>query len=132
MLPQKKDFICRKLWNDEINKFTESKININEAMKDLTKPGKKIIRTFIGQFEKTEQKRRDDEEKLFKYKHSRPPVKLNPWKYSNHVIKEFSTPKIDEVYTPREEIKPKYAYTVEPFRRPGDHGDYFDKHIGII
>lgn len=132
MLPQKKNFICRKLLNDEINKFPEEKINKNEAIKGLSSPGKKIIRTFIGQFEKTEQKIRDDEEKLFRYKHSKPPLKINPWKYSNHAIKEFSRPKIDEVYTPRDEIKPKYAYTVEPFRRPGDHGDYFDKHIGII
>ena len=132
MLPQKKNFICRKLLNDEINKFPEEKINKTEAIKGLSSPGKKMMRTFISQFERTEQKIRDDEKKLFKYKHSKPPLKLNPWKYSNHVINEFSRPKIDEVYTPREEIRPKYTYTVEPFRRPGDHGDYFDKHIGII
>lgn len=124
--------MCQKLWNREINKFTEENINLTEATKDLTNPGKKMIRTFIGQYVKTEQKIRDDEEKLFKYKHSKPPLKLNQWKYSNHIIKEFSRPKIDEVYSPRDEIKPKYQYTVEPFRRPGDYGDYFDKHIGIL
>lgn len=124
--------MCQKLWNREINKFTEENINLTEATKDLTNHGKKMIRTFIGQYAKTEQKIRDDEEKLFKYKHSKPPLKLNQWKYSNHIIKEFSRPKIDEIYTPRDEIKPKYQYTVEPFRRPGDNGDYFDKHIGIL
>jgi len=124
--------LCQKLWNREINKFTEENINLTEATKDLTNHGKKMIRTFIGQYAKTEQKIRDDEEKLFKYKHSKPPLKLNQWKYSNHIIKEFSRPKIDEIYTPRDEIKPKYQYTVEPFRRPGDYGDYFDKHIGIL
>ena len=124
--------MCQKLWNREINKFTEENINLTEAAKDLTNHGKKMIRTFIGQYVKTEQKIRDDEEKLFKYKHSKPPLKLNQWKYSNHIIKEFSRPKIDEIYTPRDEIKPKYQYTVEPFRRPGDNGDYFDKHIGIL
>ena len=105
---------------------------MNEAIKNLTKPGKKIIAKFIEQHDKKEQKNREEEEKLYTYKHSKPPLKLNPWKFSNHVIEEFSRPKIDEVYTPKEMIKPKYQYTVDPFRRPGDYGDYFDKHIGIL
>ena len=98
----------------------------------MTFNGKNIIKTFINQSNKGEQRKRDEEERIFKYKHSKPPLRLNPWKFSNHVIEEFSRPKIDEIYKPKEQIKPKYLYTVDPFRRPGDHGDYFDKHIGII
>ena len=59
-------------------------------------------------------------------------MKLNKWKFSNHVIEEFSRPKADEIYGYREKKKPKYDYTVEPFRRPKEQGDYFDKHIGIL
>ena len=131
-LPFKKPFICRKLVNDEINHFPKEKSNVAETTKNMTFSGKNIITTFINQYEKNEQRKRDEEERLYKYKHSKPPLRLNPWKYSNHVIGEFSRPKIDDVYTPKEKIKPKYQYTVDPFRRPGDHGDYFDKHIGIL
>ena len=90
------------------------------------------MKTFRDQYDKTEQKNKEEEERLYKYKHSKPPLKLNTWKYSNHVIEEFSRPKIDEEYTPKDVIKPKYQYTVDPFRRPGDYGDYFDKNISII
>ena len=128
----KKGFICRRLINDEINHFPREKRNIIETTKNLTCPGKKILETFIRQNEKSERRQRDEEKRIFQYKHSRPPLKLNPWKFSNHIIEEFSRPKIDENYTPKEAIKPKYQYTVEPFHRPGDHGDYFDKHIGIL
>ena len=131
-LPQKKDFVCRKLWNDEINKFGDINNTVEKVTQNLTKPGKKMIKAFILQHDKSEQKDRDEDERLYKYIHSKHPIKLNPWKFSNHVIEEFSRPKIDEIYTPRDEIKPKYQYTVEPFRRPGDFGDYFDKHIGIL
>jgi hypothetical protein len=120
------------LWNNEINHFPREKANLSEVTKDLSKNGKTMIKTFIEQYNKNEQKNRDDEEKLFKYKHSKPPLRLNPWKFSNHVINEFSRPKIDDNYTPKDVIKPKYQYTVDPFRRPGDYGDYFDKHMGIL
>lgn len=131
-LPQKKNFFGKKLYNHELNKYPEDKMNIEEATKDLDKSGKKLIKTFIGQFEKKKQQIMDNEEQLYKYKHSKPPLQINPWKFSNHVINEFSRPKIDQEYSFKEEVKKKYDYTVEPFRRPGDHGDYFDKHIGII
>ena len=72
------------------------------------------------------------EEELYVFKHSKPPLNLNPWKFSNHVIEEFSRPKADEIYGYREKKKVKYAYTVDPFRRPKDQGDLFDKHIGIL
>jgi len=120
------------LYNYEINKYPKNKIAINEAIDDLNDYGKKLITTFINQNNKDEKKALDNEERLYIYKHSKPPLKLNPWKFSNHIIKEFGTPKIDDVYAPKEVKKRKYKYTVDPFRRPGDYGDYFDKHIGIL
>ena len=132
LLPLKKDFICKKLWNYELNKFPNNQFTVDDAIKNLAPKGKKLIKLFINDNDKKEQKQKMEEEELYVFKHSKPPLNLNPWKFSNHVIEEFSRPKIDDVYTPKEIIKPKYQYTVDPFRRPGDHGDYFDKHISIL
>ena len=132
LLPLKKDFTCRKLNNYEINKFPNTKINLNEATKNMSKSGRKLIKVFINENNIREQKKRDEEEKLYKYKHSKPPLQLNSWKFSNHVIEEFSKPKADEIYGYREKIKTKYKYTVAPFRRPKEKGELFDKHIGIL
>ena len=90
------------------------------------------MKIFINENDKNEKQRRDEEERLYRYKHSKPPLQLNSWKFSNHVIEEFSRPKADEIHGFREKIKPKYAYNAEPFRRPKEQGDYFDKHIGIL
>ena len=86
----------------------------------------------MNQYDKNEKKALDKERQIFDYMHSKRIIKKNPWKYSNHIIEEFSRPKIDEIYKPRVEIKRKYDYTTEPFYRPKEKGDYFDKHIGII
>jgi hypothetical protein len=45
---------------------------------------------------------------------------------------EFSKFKADEIYGYIEKPKTRYVYTVEPFRRPKEHGDLFDRHIGIL
>ena len=132
LLPLKKDFICKKLWNYEINKFPNSKFTIDDATKNLAPYGQKLIKLFISDNDKKEQKQKINEEKLYAYKHSKPPLNLNPWKFSNHIIEEFSRPKVDEIYGYREKKKTKYAYTVDPFRRPKEQGDLFDKHIGIL
>jgi len=128
----KKNFICRKLWNYELNKYPNQKSSVTEAIENLAPYGKKLIKMFINENDKREQKSIDEEELLFKIKHSKPPLNLNTWKFSNHVIEEFSRPKADEVHGFREKVKTKYPYTVDPFRRPKDQGDYFDKHIGIL
>ena len=132
LLPLKKNFICKKLYNYELNKFPNNQFTMEDATKDLAPFGKNLIRVFINENDKREQNQRLEEEKLYLYKHSKRPLKLNPWKFSNHVIEEFSRPKADEIYGYREKKKTKYAYTVEPFRRPKEQGDYFDKHIGIL
>ena len=132
LLPLKKNFICKKLYNYELNKFPNNNFTVEEATKNLAPYGQNLIKVFINENEKREKEQRLEEEKLFIYKHSKPPLKLNKWKFSNHVIEEFSRPKADEIYGYREKKKPKYDYTVEPFRRPKEQGDYFDKHIGIL
>lgn len=88
--------------------------------------------TFIEQNNKLEDQLRNKEKLIFQYMHSKPPVILNPWKKSNHVIKEFSIPPLDKIYSFKIDTRPKPSYTVKPFRRPKDNGDYFDKHIGIL
>ena len=132
LLPLKKDFICKKLWNYELNQFPNNQFTIDDAIKNLAPKGKKLIKLFINDNDKKEQKQKMEEEELYVFKHSKPPLNLNPWKFSNHVIEEFSRPKADEIYGYREKKKTKYAYTVDPFRRPKDQGDLFDKHIGIL
>jgi hypothetical protein len=115
-----------------LNKFPNSKDNLTEAIQKLSPSGKKLIKIFINENDKIEKKKRDDEEKLYIYKHSKPPIQYNSWKFSNHIIEEFSRPKADEIYGFREKIKTKYQYNAEPFRRPKEKGDYFDKNIGIL
>ena len=132
LLPLKKNFICKKLYNYELNKYPNNQFTIDEAVKNLAPYGKNLIRTFINENDKREQKQKIFEEKLYEFKHSKPPVYLNPWKFSNHVMGEFSKFKADEIYGYREKPKTRYVYTVEPFRRPKEHGDLFDKHIGIL
>ena len=132
LLPLKKDFTCRKLWNYELNKFPNNRMSLTEAIQNLAPSGKKLMKVFINENDKREQKMKDDEEKLYIYKHSKPPIQFNSWKFSNHVIEEFSRPKADEIHGFRQKEKTKYKFTVDPFRRPKEKGDYFDKHIGIL
>ena len=46
---------------------------------------------------------RKTEDNFFAYKHSKPPLELNTWKFSNHEIKIFSTPPLDKVHSFRVE-----------------------------
>ena len=47
------------------------------------------------------------EEELLEYRHSKPPLCLNPWKPANHVITEFSILPADKVHSFRVETKKK-------------------------
>ena len=79
----------------------------------------------------------DDREKILKekddlmynYLHSKPPVKYNPWKFSNRIIKEFSRCPSDKVHSFAKDKLPKPNYLAEPFRRPKIYGDYFAKNV---
>ena len=75
---------------------------------------------------------RNNDKNFFIYLHSKPPLELNKWKFSNHIIKQFSVPELDKIYSFKADKPPKPKYMTKPFRRPKIYGDYFDKHIGII
>lgn len=128
-LPLKTNFVCRKLYGHNLNKYPNIKTSIYASTLDLGKTGKRIISKYIKNNEKNEKIFKKKEDFFYKYFHSKPPVVCNSWKYSNHIIKEFSRPPYDKVYSFAMEIKPKPLYMTKPFRRPKENGDYFDKNI---
>ena len=67
--------------------------------------------------------------KLKGYYHSKPHYEFNPWKFSNHIIKEFNRPPADKIHIFCSDIKDKPKYITKPFRRPKIYGDYFEKNI---
>lgn len=88
-----------------------------------------MMSKFIETNKQMENNLRTNEDNFFKYMHSKPPLELNKWKFSNHIINEFSIPRLDKVYSFRVDKSPPPKYMTKPFRRPKIDGDYFDKHI---
>lgn len=131
-MPLGYNFICKSLVNRDLNQNPNRKVGKEEATKSLTKTGQEVVGKFIAENDKKEEILRQNEENLYKYYHSKPPLVLNKWKYANHVIEEFSTPPADLVHAFKKEVPKKPSYMTDPFRRPSDYGDYFDKHIGIL
>ena len=76
LLPLKKDFICKKLWNYELNKFPNNQFTVDDAIKNLAPKGKKLIKLFINDNDKKEQKQKMEEEELYVFKHSKPPLEI--------------------------------------------------------
>ena len=128
-LPQRKNFICRKLFGYDLNKYPNIKTNVYSSTINLGNDGKRIIKKFMKDNEKKEKILKDKDDYIFKYFHSKHRPEYNTWKYSNHIIKEFSRPPIDKIYSFAMDIKPKPKYMTKPFRRPKINGDYFDKNL---
>lgn len=128
-LPQKKDFVCRKLHNDYFNEYPNAKFPFPPLFTNLGKLGKKIISFYIKDNQENEKIMKQKEEYIYKYYHSKPHFEREQWKYSNHIIKEFSTPPLDKIHMNKPEIKKIPKYKTKPFRRPKIYGDYFDKNI---
>ena len=122
--------VCRDLIGREFNKYPNREKNIDESVKGLTLAGKTMMTKFIETNKKMENALRTNEKNFFIYMHSKPPLELNKWKFSNHIINEFSTPKLDKIYSFRVDKKLAPKYMTKPFRRPKIYGDYFDKNIG--
>ena len=122
--------VCRDLIGREFNKYPNREKNIDELVKGLTLAGKTMMTKFIETNKKIENALRTNEKNFFIYMHSKPPLELNKWKFSNHIINEFSTPKLDKIYSFRVDKKLAPKYMTKPFRRPKIYGDYFDKNIG--
>ena len=91
-----------------------------------------MITTSIKENKKVEKALIENENNFFEYLHSKPPLDLNKWKFSNHIIKQFSVPELDKIYSFRTDAPPKPKYMTKPFRRPKIYGDYFYKRIGIL
>ena len=128
----KHNLICRNLYSSEINPYPNNEKTISESIFGLTNYGKKTIKKFMEQNKEKENFLKENDNNVFKYMHSKPPLNLNKWKYGNHIIEYFSIPHLDKVYSFRVDTKPDPEYMTKPFRRPKDDGDYFDKHIGIL
>ena len=128
-LPQKKDFVCRNLSGDYINKYPNIRSSLTPPNVKLGKIGKRIISYYIKNNNKNEKIMNEKDEYLYKYYHSKPYFESNPWKFSNHIIKEFNKVIIDKINSYSLEIQEKPKYMVKPFRRPKIYGDYFDKNV---
>ena len=128
-LPLKKNFVCRKLYGYNFNRYPNIKTSIDATILDLGKNGKKIISKYMKDNEKNEKMFKEKEDFLYKFYHSKPPLECNTWKFSNHIIKEFSRPPCDKIHSFAKEIKPNPKYMTKPFRRPKENGDYFDKNL---
>ena len=126
-LPQKSNFVCRKLYGHNIDKYPNIKKDIYTSILDLGKEGKRIISKYIKDNDEKEKKIKEKEDFIYKYFHSKPPVEYNPWKFSNHIIKEFCQTPVDNVHSFSHPLEPKPKYMVKPFRRPKDNGDYFEQ-----
>ena len=131
-LPTGHDLVCRNLVGREFHNNPNRERSLSEAVNGLTNDGKRMITQFIKENKKVEKALITNENNFFAYLHSKPPLELNKWKFSNHIIKQFSVPELDEIYSFRTDKPPKPKYMTKPFRRPKIYGDYFDKNIGIL
>ena len=128
-LPKKPNFVCRRLYGENICKYPNTKQSINESTLNLGRNGKRVILKFLKDNEKREKIIKEKEDFIYKYYYSRPPVDINPWRFSNHIIKEFSKSPVDKVHFFSHPLEPIPKYLNKPFRRPKENGDYFDRNI---
>lgn len=117
-----KNFVCREQAGKEFEDYLK-KISITESLSSV---GAKIIGSFIKDNQKREQLMWDKDKEIYNFRHSKPPMDINPWKYSNHIITEFSVPPGSKVVSFKKESREKCLIT-SPYRIPKKDGDYFDK-----
>ena len=101
---------------DEIKKENKNTLR-------LSKYGDSLLNKFITQNTKRETSLRQKEKDLWDYLHSKPPLKLNKWKPSNHIITEFSIPPVDYAHLFR--VTKRKPFLQGPLRIPKKEGDYF-------
>ena len=97
----------------------------NKSLFLLGNYGEKSIKTFKKQNSKREKILRDKEELLWKYKHSKPPIFINPWKATNHENEYFNFVPFDKVYSFNVEKKQKNLLHSFPFLPQRKIVDYF-------
>ena len=87
---------------------------------------------FISQNLKKEKQLKDYEDSIWKYKHSKPPIFINPWKATNHENEYFSFVPIDKIYSFKIEKKEKNLLHSSPFLPQRKIGDYFYERTNKI
>jgi hypothetical protein len=92
----------------------------------LGKLGKNIIEKFMFDNKNREILLLEKEKNISEDKRSKPDLKLNKWKFNNHICREFDKFKIDDAYFFKKYAKPEYLIK-DPFKIPKRDGDYFDK-----
>jgi len=103
--------------------------HFGEPSKDgLSDIGKRIINTFINQNEITNEQRKEDELIYQKYRLSRPPVQVNPWKFALHSKGEFEKVEYDQIVSFKQEIPKDFLITAK-FKVPKKEGGYFSEII---
>jgi hypothetical protein len=112
-----------------LGEFPNGELPFPSLSVKLGKLGKKIISYYIKDNKENEKIMNEKEEYIYKYYHSKPYFEKNHWKFSNHIIKEFSIPPLDKIHINKPEIKKNPEYKTKPFRPPKIYGDYFDKNI---
>lgn len=103
----------------------------NPELMTLGALGQSIMTKFVKQNSDLERRMKETEKNIWDYNHSKPPLDLNKWKSSNHIITEFSVPPGDKVHSFRVEKKKQFLIQ-EPYRIPKKDGDYFEPRIKII
>jgi len=92
-----------------------------------------MIRKFIFQNKKMEDKLKNEEKKLYEnwldHKNREKRAK-SFWKSGLHVMENFGPLLIDKVH--KFKVKPIVTYERPPFKRPKEDGDYFDKNVLLI
>lgn len=91
----------------------------------LTRYGSKVLSKFINDNEKRVQSARRLDEDIDKYRHSKPPIVCNPWKYSSQLGNAFSTPAADKFHKFNKSPKNTKG-NKKPFLRTKIDGDYFN------
>jgi hypothetical protein len=102
--------------------------NNKSVLSDL---GNRIINKFVKDNNKKEEIMLNQESELEKIRKSKPKPIMNPWKFSNHLIGEFSICPVDKIHSFEKEKKVKNLVE-EPFRIPSKYGNYFEKDFKIL
>jgi hypothetical protein len=102
--------------------------------KDLSKLselGRNIVSKFMKENQEKESQLKKKEEEIVTHKYSKPDPKFNPWKFSNHIIAEFSKPTVDKIHSFKTEPKKKKLIQ-EPFKIPKRTGNFFETSVKLI
>ena len=132
----KKGFICRNLYGENFDKnpYDQEYTNLSKAEKGLSEDGKRMIRKFIVQNKKMEERLKNEEQILKKkfLENSRSKEKRSKslWKSGLHVMENFGPFLIDKVH--KFSVKPIITYERPPFKRPKEDGNYFYKDLHLI